>query len=292
MGAWGTEIFADDLAADVRDDWLAGIADGVEPATLSTRLIDAHTLLDAGPESSIVFWLALAASQHETGLLQPEVQATALDLIARGGDVSRWADEDADLAAERQVELERLRVELTGPQPAPAPPARRIDHGVRFEVGDAVVLTAPSGARAVAVVVGHGGTADRSPLVEVLLWDDDGTLPSPHLLATAPVLHTDREAITPLDRPPRVRPLLHVMITPTPESAFDPSVGRLLARGIPRPPSADPRDGSLTTGEAVVTHLAWRTLARSIDGDDFAREREITREAVRPRRRLWSRRER
>lgn len=292
MGTWGTEIFADDHADDVRADWQDGLLGGHDPVALSAQLIDQNARLDPGVEESVVFWVALAAAQHETGWLQPDVQATAVDLIDRGGDVARWAAEDSELAASRQAELARLRAKLTGPPRAPSALTRPVDHGVRFEVGDAVLLTAPSGVRAVAVVVARvpgGGTV--RPVIEVLLWDDEGSLPSRRFLATAPVVHTDSEAVKPVDGPPRVRPALHTMITPTRETAFGPRLGRLLARGIPRRPSADLRDGTLTTGEAVVTYLTWPALIVHIESGEFVYERQLTRDAVqRPRRRFGFRR--
>lgn len=43
MGTWGTDLFADDLARDIRDDYREQIEDGVEDAeaTRSTFLVTA-----------------------------------------------------------------------------------------------------------------------------------------------------------------------------------------------------------------------------------------------------------
>jgi hypothetical protein len=35
VGSWGTGIFSDDLAADVRGDWCDAIIDGEDPAGLT-----------------------------------------------------------------------------------------------------------------------------------------------------------------------------------------------------------------------------------------------------------------
>src|SRR5262249_27727313 len=121
MGTWGVGIFEDDLAADVRGDWREAVADGADPADATAKLEAAFTAAVADPDDSIVFWLALAAAQAETGGLLDSVRDRAVGLIDRGGDVARWAQEDDDLAREREQVLADLRATLTGPPPAPTP---------------------------------------------------------------------------------------------------------------------------------------------------------------------------
>ena len=95
MGAWGTAIFADDTASDVRDEWRDAILDELSPEDATQRLLEsfAEYLEDAETES--VFWMALAAAQMETGRLLPEVRDRALAIIDAGGDVDRRR-EDGD----------------------------------------------------------------------------------------------------------------------------------------------------------------------------------------------------
>lgn len=39
MGTWGTAIFSDDLAADVRDDWREAILDGLDREEATQKLL-------------------------------------------------------------------------------------------------------------------------------------------------------------------------------------------------------------------------------------------------------------
>ena len=189
MGSWGTALFSDDVAADVRADWREGILDRIPSEELTAKLVNSHAAQADDPDEGVVFWLALAAAQHASGRLRPDVREKALDILDRGGDVARWEEEDAGLGKQRQQVLDRLRIKLAGPQPAAKHLKRQVPYGVTFSVGDAVLLRSPGGKRAIVVVVGHEpgwpkGT--ENPVVELLLWEDTGELPTQEFMATAP----------------------------------------------------------------------------------------------------------
>ncbi|MBL7872465.1 MAG: hypothetical protein JNM78_12685 [Cyclobacteriaceae bacterium] len=63
MGTWGTSIFSDDLAADIRNEFRIKIGFGKSPIEASKELIDEYkdTLNDS--EESSIFWIALSAVQ-------------------------------------------------------------------------------------------------------------------------------------------------------------------------------------------------------------------------------------
>ena len=292
MGSWGTAIFSDDVAADVRSDWREGILDGIPPEELTAKLVNSYAAQADDPDDGLVFWLALAAAQHETGRLGPDVRETALDILDRGGDVIRWEEEDPGLAKQRKQVLDRLRVKLAGPQPAPKRLKRPLPHGVAFNVGDAVLLRSPGGKRAIVVVVGHKpgwpkGT--ENPVVELLLWEDTGELPTREFMATAPPLHTDSEVPTTLrEGPPRIRPNLFSVFTAHKASAFNADIGDVIATDIPRPPAGDYLDGSVMTGHVILSGVQWKWFGVFLDQPRCEAIRELTRAHTRPRRKRWT----
>ena len=159
LGAWGTAIFSDDTASDVRDEWREAILDDLSAEDATRRLLESFEdhLEEAGTEK--LFWLALAAAQMETGRLLPEVRDRALRIIDAGGDVERWREDgDESVARQRARVLERLAAKLRGPQPKPKRLRRPVALSVPLEVGDAVrVRPQPEGKdEALVVVVGHG----------------------------------------------------------------------------------------------------------------------------------------
>jgi hypothetical protein len=109
VGAWGTAIFDDDTAADVRGEWRDAILEGLTAEEASDRLRASFKHALADQDESKIFWLALAAAQMETGRLQDDVRDRALAIIEGGGDVARWAEEDEGLARKTAARLESPR---------------------------------------------------------------------------------------------------------------------------------------------------------------------------------------
>jgi len=121
MGTTGAALFSDDVASDVKRDFLDLLRRGVQPDAavdvLRRDWADAIADTDDGP----TFWLALAATQWAYGCLNEEVKRQAIDIIDSGNDLARWSG--AALERRRKV-LADLRAELLSPQPKPRQPRR------------------------------------------------------------------------------------------------------------------------------------------------------------------------
>lgn len=274
MGSWGTAIFANDDAADVRADWRDGILEGRDGEDLTRWLIRSHSRGLWGRHERGLFWIALAAAQMETGRLAPDVRRKALRYLSKGGDLAEWEGPDR---RRREVVLERLEEKLKGPQPAPKRLRRTKPLGVAFDVGDAVLLRNPeTGAEELFVVVALAqgypkGVVD--PVLEQLLWSG-GDLPTVDEMATMPCLHSiDDHA----GRPNWVRPVMITVITARKDQRFGPHLGEVVARGVPRPPAGDHRDGSAWSGQVLGRGTTWPNLASRVGSPWFARQAQITR---------------
>ncbi|WP_127783698.1 DUF4259 domain-containing protein [Rhodococcus sp. X156] len=116
MGAWGTEIFSDDTAADVRGDYRELLEDEVPDEEATRRVVAEYQYLDQ--DQAHVLWLALAAAQHQVGRLDEEVRRRALDVIDSGEGLQLWEEAGSTELAGRKAALAALREQLTGPQPA------------------------------------------------------------------------------------------------------------------------------------------------------------------------------
>src|SRR5512142_3592223 len=117
MGAWGTAIFSDDTACDVREDYRDHIGGGLSGPEATDRLLYAwrETLHD--PDVGPVFWLALASTQWKCGRLESRIRDKALEVIANGSDLRRWADK-LKLLTRRKLVLAKLEEQLRSPPPA------------------------------------------------------------------------------------------------------------------------------------------------------------------------------
>jgi hypothetical protein len=114
MGVWGTGIFSDDNAADVRDDYRDLIGDGVAGPEATDRLI-AQWAPRKDPDLEPVFWLALALTQWSCGRLEDRVRSEALRVVEDGSAIRPWLG-GTDERKRRKV-LEVAKAKLKSPEP-------------------------------------------------------------------------------------------------------------------------------------------------------------------------------
>jgi hypothetical protein len=114
MGAWGTGVFSDDNAADVRDDYRKLVGDGLTGPQATERLI-AQWAPIGDPDLEPVFWLALALTQWGCGRLEARVKEEALRMIANGSAIRAWAGGPDE--RKRRTVLEAAKRKLESPQP-------------------------------------------------------------------------------------------------------------------------------------------------------------------------------
>jgi hypothetical protein len=284
VGAWGTAVFSDDLAADVRGNWRELLLDGHDTDAAAEQMMRSYQHAIADEDDVTVFWLAFAAAQIETGRLQDSVKEKALAIIAAGGDVGRWAEEDPTLARQREQVLDRLATKLRGRQAQPKRLRRQKSLGVAFDVGDVVLVRSRSGERrALAVVVAQDEGYPRgtvNPVVELLAWEG-GDIPTRSQMETLPaVMHLND--LRP-GHEPYLRPHLWVILTATKRDMFSSEHGEVVERGLQREPSGDHRRTDVFS-EVGASSCAWPSLCLYLD-QEYADELRLTLGTSRPRRR-------
>ncbi|HEY9062996.1 MAG TPA: Imm26 family immunity protein [Pseudobacteroides sp.] len=130
MGTWGTAIFSDDLACDVREAYTNLIGEGKEKnATKSILKIFKNNLKDSDEEP--VIWLSLASTQWKLGRLEDKIKEKAIEIIDTGIDLKRW-EEEPKLLVKRKNVLDKLKEQLNSPQCLPKkvsnPNRPRVNH--------------------------------------------------------------------------------------------------------------------------------------------------------------------
>ena len=250
MGAWGTAIFSDDTALDIRDEWREATLDGLSPEEATVRLLESFDDdLDDDEDTEKLFWIALSAAQYETGRLLPEVRDRALEIIDGGGDLDRWREDgDEGLAKQRARVLERLATKLRGPHPKPKRLRRPSSFSIPFDVGDVVRVYEEGGANeALVVVIGQMSAGrDPDPVVAALDWDG-GAVPDGDGLS--------RLAVLPDPYVPSRRLLIWVTTTSKKE-VFGPHIGEVIARGVSLDERLDPG--------RVAHSMNWRLVPSSV----------------------------
>jgi hypothetical protein len=182
MGTWGTGLYSDDLAADLRDELRDHIGNGfsVDQAVDALAAQYAESLAD--PYEAAVFWLVVADTAWRLGRPQARATAEALRVIETGADLRRW--ENAKDARKRTGVLQQLASNLRKPAPPAKQVARRFVAENTWEPGEVVAYRLASGLWTLFRVIGHhvdrGG---RNAICEVLDWTGP-VLPEASTLST------------------------------------------------------------------------------------------------------------
>jgi len=180
MGVWGTSIFSDDLAADLRDDYRMMIGDGLSGPEATDRLLkEWMPSSDKDPDVAALFWLALAVTQWKCGRLEDRVKKEAIRVIEDGSALHLWRGNP--LERKRAAVLEAAKKQLESPQP----PLRKVKKAFRsscdWEPGELIAYRLLSGSFIVLQVIEHhkdaGGVA---PSCEIFDWQGP-ELPRPSM---------------------------------------------------------------------------------------------------------------
>lgn len=115
MGAWGPGIYQDDVALDIKDEYIELLKKGKTTEEAFKELINnnADYLED---EDAVPMLLALADTQWKYGRLNDMVKSDALNIINSGAGLVAWKY-DKKLLKRRTEILEKLKEKLESPQP-------------------------------------------------------------------------------------------------------------------------------------------------------------------------------
>jgi hypothetical protein len=256
MGVWGTAIFSDDNASDIRDEYRTLLGDGISGPEATDRLIKQwQPSSGRDPDLAAVFWLALAVSQWKSGRLEERVKREAIQVIDSGAAIRAW--KGSSLEGKRAQVLEATHKLLHHPQP----PARKIAKAFRsscdWEPGELVAYRLLSSLFIVFQVAelhtDKGGTA---PVCEIYDWEGPA-LPSSADLATCPMRpQTPRlETSARPNRPPQYRlMILQASKREFPRARVFPLHQKLAVQHPPKP-----------RGMANPTLVSlWRTLDETL----------------------------
>lgn len=185
MGTWGTGIFQDDDACDVRGEFRDLIGDGLTTKEATDRILGEYPSREDDPDVRSVVMIALAMTQWKTGRLLDEIRDQAIAAIDAGADLGRW--EDQTLARRRENTLRKARSQLLSPQRAAVRIRKRVRSTTPFESGDVVVHTTEAGRKVVLWVYQNRGNqgGDIATRVEWMAADPDAVTLRPEAVLEA-----------------------------------------------------------------------------------------------------------
>ena len=81
MGTWGPGLYQDDVACDIKSEYVNRLKIGQTNIEATQDMIDYNECYIDDEEDAPIFWFALADTQWKYGRLLPEVRDEALKLI-------------------------------------------------------------------------------------------------------------------------------------------------------------------------------------------------------------------
>lgn len=117
MGAWGTTLYANDTACDIRGDYVDKLKRGKTNIEATQELIKQNESIIGDVEEEPLFWYALADTQWNYGRLLPEVKEKALFFIRNNQEIERWRDSGEEKMNKWLQALRNLEKKLNEPLP-------------------------------------------------------------------------------------------------------------------------------------------------------------------------------
>lgn len=187
MGTWGTGVFSNDLASDLRADYREAITDGKEHSDAMDLLSKSYRESLADPEEAPVFWIALAAVAWDLGRLDDNLRTKAITVIKDGGDLERWED-PRDRRA-RQAVLGKLAEKLSRPQKPPTKLKRKPRFVTDWKLDEVIGFQQRTGRWILLHVVGINNTEFGDfPVVNLLDWSRKSLPPDQRELERAQII--------------------------------------------------------------------------------------------------------
>lgn len=136
MGAWGTSLYANDSASDIRGDYIDKLKRGKTNEEATKELIEANRDIMGDVEEEPLFWFALADTQWNCGRLLPEIKEKALFYLSQGAELERWKESGKKQLDSWKRTMEALKEKLESPQP----PAKKLSkyrlYECKWKLGD------------------------------------------------------------------------------------------------------------------------------------------------------------
>lgn len=136
MGMYGFELYQNDISLDVKDEFEELYNAGENARKITDKLTEDYKGIMGDIEEEPLFWLALADTQWNFGVLLPVVKEKALYWIDKADYMLNYQTIDMSAKAKRKQTLDDLRAKLLSPQPSAKRPVKRRIYKCQWNLGD------------------------------------------------------------------------------------------------------------------------------------------------------------
>ncbi len=135
MGAWGVNLYQDDVTLDIKEEYINLLKVGMRSKEATENLINNYSDVIEDEEEGPIFGFALAETQWTYGRLLPEVKNKAIEYIDSGIDLKRWEKDEKQLKQRHNI-LMKLKEKLNSEQPPEKKISKLTLQKSNWEIGD------------------------------------------------------------------------------------------------------------------------------------------------------------
>ena len=137
MGAWGTALYSNDTASDIRGDYVDLLRRGNSNEEALKKLMEKDGDCIGIEEEEPLFWYALADTLWNYGRLTPEVKEKALYFLDHPeAELARWEDDGGKYVEAWTRTLGKLKTKLLSPQPPEKKVSKYRLYKCTWQIGD------------------------------------------------------------------------------------------------------------------------------------------------------------
>ena len=136
MGMWGFELYQNDTSLDVKDEFEKLFNAGKTVKDITDKLTEDYKSIMGDIDEEPLFWLALADTQWNLGVLMPWVKEKALYWVEKDRDMFNCQSIDVSAKAKRRKTLDELQTKLLSPQPQVKTTAKKRIYKCQWKLGD------------------------------------------------------------------------------------------------------------------------------------------------------------
>lgn len=136
MGMWGFELYQNDTSLDVKNEFEELYNAGNTVQYITDKLMKDYKCVVGNMDEESSFWLALADTQWNIGVLLPYVKEKALYWIDKYSDLFNCKTIDMPTKTSRKKTLDELQAKLLSPQPPVKKPIKKKVYKCQWKLGD------------------------------------------------------------------------------------------------------------------------------------------------------------
>ena len=136
MGMWGFELYQNDTSLDVKNEFEELYNNGNTVQDITDKLTEDYKSIMGDIDEEPLFWLALADTQWNLGVLMPWVKEKALFWVEKDSGMFYSRSIDLSVKAKRRKILDELQAKLLSPQPPVKKPVKKRIYKCQWKLGD------------------------------------------------------------------------------------------------------------------------------------------------------------